>query len=148
MAPTDVVFDAHTVVQPDVFVVCDRTKITPENIKGAPDLVVEVVSPRTEVKDRREKFRLYERWGVREYLIVFPERGYLERYVLAGGRYGAPEIFTVNERLALTVLPVEWDLSRIFQTAFEHRKGSAEPSDREAGGGTPAGCLTAPPWAS
>jgi Uma2 family endonuclease len=115
LAPTDVVLDNYTVVQPDVFVVCDRKKITPDNIQGAPDLVLEVVSPSTEVKDRREKMRLYERFGVREYLIVFPEREYVERYVLKSGRYGSPEIFNWDERLLLTLFPMELMLSEIFE---------------------------------
>jgi len=114
IAPTDVVLDDYTVVQPDVFIVCDREKITMDNIQGAPDLIVEVVSPSTEVKDRREKMRLYERFGVKEYLIVFPEREYLERYVLKAGQYGSPEIFNWDERLALTLFPMEVALSEIF----------------------------------
>jgi len=52
IAPTDVVFDEYNVVQPDVFVVCDGSKITENNIQGTPDLIVEVVSDGTEVKDR------------------------------------------------------------------------------------------------
>jgi Uma2 family endonuclease len=126
IAPTDVVLDDDTVVQPDVFVVCDRKKITADNIQGAPDLIVEVVSPSTEVKDRREKLRLYERFGVKEYLIVFPEREYVERYVLKAGQYGSPEIFTWDERLKLTLFPMEVILSEIFEK--EPEKQSA-PED-------------------
>ena len=44
IAPRDVIFDEHNVVQPDVLVVCDRSKITEDNIKGAPDLIIEVIS--------------------------------------------------------------------------------------------------------
>ena len=55
IAPTDVVLDEYSVVQPDVFIVCDGEKMTENNVQGAPDLIVEVVSPGTEVKDRREK---------------------------------------------------------------------------------------------
>ncbi|MFW5854357.1 MAG: Uma2 family endonuclease [Thermodesulfobacteriota bacterium] len=62
ISPMDIVLDAHHVVQPDVLVVCNRSKVTPENIQGAPDLIVEVVSPSTEVKDRREKRRIYEKF--------------------------------------------------------------------------------------
>jgi len=55
IAPTDVVLSDFDVVQPDVFVVCDKKKITDANIQGAPNLVIEVLSPATTLKDRREK---------------------------------------------------------------------------------------------
>lgn len=70
VAPTDVVLSETDVVQPDVFVVCDPRKITEAHVYGAPDLVTEVVSPSTGLKDRREKKDLYEKYGVREYLLV------------------------------------------------------------------------------
>jgi len=128
IAPTDVVLDDDTVVQPDVFVVCDRKKITADNIQGAPDLIVEVVSPSTEVKDRREKLRLYERFGVKEYLIAFPEREYVERYVLKAGQYGSPEIFTWDERLTLTLFPMEVILSEIFEKEPEKQSAPEDES--------------------
>ncbi len=120
IAPTDVVLDDYSVVQPDVFIVCDGGKITEKNIRGAPDLIVEVASPGTEVKDRREKKRLYERSGVKEYLIVFPEREYVERYVLEGGQYGSPEIFNWDERLSLSIFPIEVKLHEIFEKETEN----------------------------
>ena len=124
IAPTDVVLDAYSVVQPDVFIVCDGGKITEHNIQGAPDLIVEVVSPGTEVKDRREKKRLYEQSGVKEYLIVFPEREYVERYVLEEGQYGSPEIFNWDERLRLNIFPIEVKLEEIFEK--ENQTGAQE----------------------
>lgn len=64
--------NAVTVVQPDLVVVCDRTKLNDRGCVGAPDLAVEIISPYTSKKDLNEKFALYERKGVREYWIVFP----------------------------------------------------------------------------
>ena len=61
IAPVDVVLSDEDVVQPDVLVVCDPAKITPKNIQGAPDFVLEVLSPSTSRKDLREKKALYER---------------------------------------------------------------------------------------
>ncbi|MEA3548412.1 MAG: Uma2 family endonuclease [Thermodesulfobacteriota bacterium] len=104
-APTDVVLDDINIVQPDVFVVCDANIITEKNIQGAPDLIIEVVSPSTEIKDRREKKFLYEKFGVGEYLIVFPEREYLERYTLMNSTYGPPEIFNWDETLPMVTFP-------------------------------------------
>jgi Uma2 family endonuclease len=87
IAPTDVVFDEYNVVHPDVFLVCTRSKITEDSIQGSPDLIVEVISKGAEVKDRREKKNLYEKFGVKEYILVFPEREYLERYCLKKGKF-------------------------------------------------------------
>jgi Uma2 family endonuclease len=61
-----------TVVQPDIVVFCDKSKITPRGARGAPDLVVEILSPSTSKKDLNEKFLLYERHRVREYWVVDP----------------------------------------------------------------------------
>ena len=114
-APTDVVFDDSTVVQPDIFIVCDKNKITEQNIQGAPDLIVEIVSQTTEVKDRKEKLILYEKFGVKEYIIVFPEREYLERYILKRGKYFAPEIFNWDETFKFKIFNIKINLWEIFE---------------------------------
>lgn len=74
-APTDVQLDCDnkTMLQPDVLVVCDRKKITRARIVGAPDLVVEIISPSNVVTDVLIKMNKYRKAGVREYWIVFPE---------------------------------------------------------------------------
>ncbi|MBI5014562.1 MAG: Uma2 family endonuclease [Deltaproteobacteria bacterium] len=116
-APVNVVLSEVDVVQPDMLVVCDRDKITPDCIRGVPDLVVEILSPSTALKDRRSKKHLYERSGVREYLIVEPEARYVERFALeAGGSFGMGEIFGPPEVLALKSLQgIELALSDIFE---------------------------------
>jgi Uma2 family endonuclease len=75
VAPFDVDLfaDESYILQPDALVVCDENKRTGKNIQGAPDLVVEVLSPSTESRDRGEKLALYKRAGVREYIIVDTE---------------------------------------------------------------------------
>lgn len=105
VAPTDVVLSDHDVVQPDVFVVCDGRKITDQNVRGAPDLVAEVLSPATTRKDRWEKKALYEKAGVLEYLLVDPDGLYVERY-LAGpdGRFDGGEVFAPDQLLRLLSL--------------------------------------------
>ncbi|MEJ5338333.1 MAG: Uma2 family endonuclease [Aquificaceae bacterium] len=70
-APVDVIFSEDTVLQPDIVYVSDQSKVK-EKIHGAPDLVVEVVSPSTFKRDITDKMKLYERHGVREYWLVFP----------------------------------------------------------------------------
>lgn len=115
LAPTDVVFDEYNVVQPDVIVVCARNKITEANIQGAPDLIVEVLSPGTELKDKREKRNLYERFGVAEYIIIYPAEEYIERFCLADGKYTSPEIFNWDEAITLCSLELEIKLWEIFE---------------------------------
>ena len=75
VAPTDVQLDCDdkTMVQPDVLVVCDRSKITKERIVGAPDLVMEVISPSRVTVDIFIKVQKYKNAGVREYWLVFKQ---------------------------------------------------------------------------
>ena len=65
--------DVDTMVEPDLTVVCDHDKLDKDGCKGAPDMVVEVLSPSTQRLDRLVKLRLYQQAGVREYWIVSPE---------------------------------------------------------------------------
>ena len=64
--------DVDTIVEPDISVVCDHNKLDKHGCKGAPDLVMEILSPSTMRHDRFTKFNLYQRAGVREYWIVDP----------------------------------------------------------------------------
>ncbi|MBK5274431.1 MAG: Uma2 family endonuclease [Desulfuromonadales bacterium] len=105
IAPTDVVFDDYNIVQPDVLVVCNKSRIFEANIQGAPDLVIEVLSPSNPLMDKRLKLQLYERFGVPEYLLVDPQNDLVERYALVEGAYGRAEIFAWNEELPLVALP-------------------------------------------
>ena len=74
-APTDVVLSSESVVQPDILFISNERRgiITEDNVSGAPDLVVEILSPSTAERDRELKLTLYARYGVREYWIVDPE---------------------------------------------------------------------------
>lgn len=74
-----------TVVQPDICVICDPTKIDERGCNGAPDLVVEILSPGNSKKEMRLKFDLYEEAGVLEYWIVDPEKEIVLQYVLENG---------------------------------------------------------------
>jgi Uma2 family endonuclease len=115
IAPTDVVLSESDIVQPDVFVVCDKKKITEANIQGAPDLIIEVLSPATALKDKREKKALYEKYGVREYIMAYPLEGYVERFILKDNKYGTPELFGAQEKVLLHSLEkIEIPLADIF----------------------------------
>jgi Uma2 family endonuclease len=117
IAPADVVLSEHDVVQPDVFVVCDEQKITEQIIRGAPDLVLEVSSPVTAKKDRWGKKRLYESYGVREYILIDPDGQYAERFLLeSDGRFDRGEVFAADELLVLRSLEeVEIPLREVFE---------------------------------
>ncbi len=81
-ALTDVYLPPDSVVQPDLLVVCDPSKISERGIEGAPDLVVEILSPRTASQDLTTKRWLYEASGVKEYLVVDPAQDLAILYVL------------------------------------------------------------------
>lgn len=76
MAPADVCLDRdqYTVVQPDVFIVCDRSQITRKNIQGAPAFILEVLSPATMAKDKKIKLMKYLNAGVKEYWMIDPDQ--------------------------------------------------------------------------
>jgi Uma2 family endonuclease len=90
ISPMDVYLDEQTVLQPDIFWVGDSS----ENCRlrdgywyGAPDLVIEVLSPSTAVKDRGVKFDLYEQHGVREYWLMEPQAQFIEVYTVRDQRF-------------------------------------------------------------
>ena len=126
-APFDVLLPAFgeskedevtTVVQPDISVICDRNKLTDKGCTGAPDWIIEIISPYTSRKDIAVKFDLYERHGVREYWIVEPAGNYIHIFVLgADGKYPEnPEIRFPGDSARSTVLDgLVIDTSEVFR---------------------------------
>lgn len=88
-APVDVQLGDHDIVQPDIVVVLSNStaQVTPSRILGAPDLLVEIISPSTARNDRDLKRAIYEKAGVREYWIVDPESHSVDQLVLTDGVY-------------------------------------------------------------
>ena len=80
---------------PDFMVVCDKNKIKggAHHVEGAPDFVVEVLSPGTSRRDKGHKKRVYERCGVREYWIVSPMERFIEQYVLENGAFVLRDVY-------------------------------------------------------
>ncbi len=117
-APFDVRFEdsekTDKVVQPDLLVVCDRNKITPRGLIGAPDWIVEILSSSTAGKDQILKRGLYEKHGVREYWLVHPvDRVVTIHRMGAEGQYGLSEVALLQGRLAVNAVPgieIDWDL--------------------------------------
>lgn len=117
VAPLDVYLDDLNFVQPDVFVVCDKAKIR-DRIYGVPDIVIEVISPATSLKDKREKKTLHERFRVREYIIVHPDEMFIERYSLADDRFKEPDIIGAEEVLNLSFMEgIDIPLWEVFDIA-------------------------------
>jgi Uma2 family endonuclease len=102
---TDEDDDAPTVVQPDITVTCDRAKLTQQGMTGPPDLVVEIVSPDSGLIDRRRKFELYERFGVREYWIVDQDEKVVEVWTLENDRpYRRSGVFGPEDTVTATAV--------------------------------------------
>lgn len=104
--------DIDTVVQPDLVVVCDRSKLDERGCRGAPDWVVEILSPSTAGHDLITKRRLYERVGVREYWLVHPVDRIVTVYRRQDGAFAAPDIYELKETLAVGILPevvIDWE---------------------------------------
>ncbi len=107
--------EVDTVVVPDITVVCDPDKLDKHGCKGAPDMVVEILSPSTQRHDRLTKFNLYQRAGVREYWIVDPANRAVQSFVLEDGRYSVKEFGTAGDKLRVNVLEdCVIDLSEVF----------------------------------
>ncbi|MBV8199597.1 MAG: Uma2 family endonuclease [Acidobacteria bacterium] len=88
IAPLDVELADHSVVQPDViYVTAGRRELMKQRIVGAPDLLVEVISPRSIGRDWGEKLMLYAESGIREYWIVDPKTRLIEFLVNEAGRF-------------------------------------------------------------
>ena len=105
-APTDVVLSESDVVQPDIlFISGNRADIVkPRAIHGAPDLVVEIVSPSSVSRDRHSKLPLYERSGVREYWIVDPANRSIEVFILTENGYALHAFAATDGSVSSVVL--------------------------------------------
>lgn len=107
--------DVDTMVEPDVSVVCDPSKLDDTGCKGAPDMVVEVLSPSTRRHDRLTKFNLYRRAGVLEYWIVDPADKSVQVFVLDDGHYAAKDFGGAGDKVRVNVLEdCIIDLSQVF----------------------------------
>jgi Uma2 family endonuclease len=109
--------DIYTVVQPDICVICDKSKLDERGCIGAPDLIVEILSPGNSKKELRTKFALYEESGVKEYWVVFPSEHVLQQYVLnENEKYELKSSFVEDEIFNAHIFPdLQIDLSEIFE---------------------------------
>ena len=108
--------ETFTVVQPDIVVVCDASKLDERGCMGAPDLVIEILSPYTAAKDMKIKRDLYEQHGVREYWLVHPTDKTLMVYCLRQDKqYAKAEIYASQDIVESTVIEgLKIDLTDLF----------------------------------
>ena len=107
----------YDVVQPDICVICDLTKLDDKGCIGAPDLIIEVLSPSTLKKDWCYKLSLYERAGVKEYWIVDPKTKLVYVFLLqSDGKYEEETIYESGQKAPVSIFEgLEIDLDEIFE---------------------------------
>ncbi len=104
-----------TVTQPDLCVICDPAKIDERGCVGAPDFIIEILSPATKSKDIHEKFDLYQEFGVSEYWIVDPLSQIVDVFLLKDGNYQLKGKYTNDDKIEVHTLPgLEIELNDIF----------------------------------
>ena len=106
----------YTVVQPDICVVCDLSKLDELGCCGAPDMIVEILSPSTNKKDVTEKFTLYEEHGVKEYWIVHPNDKAVTVFLLQkNGKYDDGTLYELKGKVPVYIFDnYQIDLDDIF----------------------------------
>jgi Uma2 family endonuclease len=105
-----------TVIQPDLCIVCDETKIDERGCCGAPDLVIEILSPGNSQKEVCLKFQLYEEAGVKEYWIINPVEENLIVYTLDVEKFGGGKMYAGGDRIkSASVMGLSIDVTDIFK---------------------------------
>lgn len=123
-APFDVILptkgkdfsQSDRVVQPDIVVICDPEKVQERGCFGAPDWVIEILSPHTTKKDLQDKFELYEESGVREYWVIEPKNQTVEVFVLENDVYKRITTYVQDDIAPCHTIP---DLTIDLKVLFE-----------------------------
>jgi len=108
----------YTVVQPDIFVVCDLSKLDDRGCLGAPDLIIEIISAKNSKRDVKDKFKIYEEHGVREYWIVNPNDENVNVFLLAqNGKYQFVSMYADDDKIPVNIFNGEFevDLLEVFE---------------------------------
>jgi Uma2 family endonuclease len=123
-APTDVILpiknktklQSNTVVQPDIFVVCNQDIIEDAGIFGAPDLIIEILSPHSKKKDLQLKYEVYEEALVKEYWIAMPEEKLVEVFSLKSGKFQRIQTYVDSDEMSSVLFQkLCIDLNSVFQ---------------------------------
>ena len=126
-APSDVRFpknrkslddrQVYTVLQPDLYIVCDLSKIDARGCLGAPDMIIEIISAKDSKRDTRDKFDIYEENGVREYWIVSPNDETVNVFVLdENGKFQFKGLYAGDDKIPVNIFngDLEIDLTEVF----------------------------------
>jgi Uma2 family endonuclease len=107
-----------TVVQPDLAVICNPDRLDKRGCRGAPDWIIEIISPSTAARDQISKVALYERHGIKEYWLVHPEDKLVTiRRLNEAGKYGIPSIHEAKGSLPVGIMPeLSIDLDLVFRS--------------------------------
>lgn len=110
--------EAYNVVQPDLCVICDSSKLTKQGCEGAPDWIIEVVSKGTAKKDMRFKYELYEDSGVREYWLVYPSEQAVYQFAMnpESEKYQLVAMSANDQIVSPVIFPdLKIDLAEVFK---------------------------------
>lgn len=108
--------DIINVFQPDLTVICDKSKLKGSGYLGVPELIIEISSPSTGKLDKLLKFNVYEKAGVPEYWIVEPDTKIISVFKLENGRYGRPEVYAEDDNIPVGIFPdLAVDLKQVFE---------------------------------
>ena len=106
----------ENVVQPDILIVCDPKKLDEKGVKGAPDLVIEILSPSSARNDMIVKYQIYERFGVNEYWVVHPFEQLVQVFKLQdNAKYGVPDRYGIGDVIPVGLLgDLKIDMNQVF----------------------------------
>jgi len=108
--------DIITVLQPDVCVVCDLSKLDKRGCIGAPDIVVEVLSPGNNAKEIKNKYEMYEQAGVKEYWVVSPQNQTFLVHTMHEGKFQLEPVKVAGDVVTSSILPgFSLDLTELFK---------------------------------
>ena len=103
-------------MEPDISIICDKSKIDETGCNGAPEMIIEIISPSSIKKDRFVKFNLYEKAGVKEYWIVEPDQKLVSVFLFQKNeKFSRPEMYTDEDGITVSIFPdLIIDLSAVF----------------------------------
>jgi Uma2 family endonuclease len=109
--------DIFTVVQPDICVICDESKLDKQGCNGAPDWIIEIISKSTAKKDAKTKYELYAENGVKEYWLVYPADQVIQQFVLneETAQYQLMNIYADEKASSYLFPELEIDLEKLFK---------------------------------
>ena len=110
-------YEVKNVVEPDISIICDKSKIDDKGYNGTPDMIIEILSPSSGKMDKIIKFNKYEKAGVKEYWLVEPEQKVVSVFLLQqdSHKFSRPDVYADDEKINVSIFPdLAIDLSLVF----------------------------------